>query len=135
MSKLVRTLSGLGAAALMSLSPLTAFAADTSLGIYQTTDRKMDYQLALCGKDTKALCVKLLAARGTADTKQVHPYIGKLIVNQAKPTGKNKWAGTVTIQGYTGNGTLTLNPGKNFVMHGCLYIVICQDFTLIPAKK
>jgi uncharacterized protein (DUF2147 family) len=135
MSKLVRTFFGLGAAALMALSPLTAFAAGTSLGTYQTTDRKMDYELTLCGKDEKHLCVKLAAARGSADTKQVHPYIGKLIVNQAKPTGKNKWAGVVTIQGYTGNGTLTLTPGKKFVMHGCVYVVVCSDFTLIPAKK
>jgi uncharacterized protein (DUF2147 family) len=116
----------------MGLSPVAAFAS-TSLGIYQTTDRKMDYELSLCG-DGAQLCVKLLAARGTALTKQTKPYIGKFIVNKAKPGGKNKWNGRITIQGYTLDGSLTLKPGKSFVMRGCAYIVICSDFTLIPAK-
>ena len=30
---------------------------------------------------------------------------------------------------------LVLTPGVNFVMHGCVYIVACSDFTLIPALK
>ena len=132
MSKLLRTFIALGAAALMGLSPVAAFA-NTSLGIYQTTDRKMDYELSLCGDGTQ-LCVKLLAARGTAVTAQTKPYIGKFIVNKAKPSGKNKWNGRITIQGYTLDGSLTLRPGKDFVMHGCAYMVICSDFTLIPAK-
>lgn len=132
MSKLLRTVIALGAAALMGLSPVAAFA-ETSLGVYQTTDRKMDYELSLCG-DGAQLCVKLLAARGTALTKQTRPYVGKFIVNKAKPGGKNKWNGRITIQGYTLDGSLKLRPGKDFVMHGCAYVVICSDFTLIPAK-
>lgn len=142
MSRILTTLLSLGAAAMLSFQPLAAAAAAAAtvpaandLGVYQTTDRKMDYQLTLCGTDNKHLCVMLTAARGSANTPKVKPYLGKMIISQAKPTGKNKWAGQVTMQGYTGDGTLTLNPGKNFIMHGCLYIVVCQDFTLIPAKK
>jgi hypothetical protein len=77
--------------------------------------------------------VRLLAARGSADAPQVHPYIGKLAVNNATPDGRNKWKGHIVIQGFSGDGTLTLNPGTNFVMHGCTMIVVCADFTLIPA--
>ena len=132
MSKLLRIIAGVGAVALMSLSPVAALA-DQSLGMYQTTDRKMDYDLRLCGNG-KQLCVKLADARGTAITKNTKPWIGKDIVVKANPTGSNAWKGQVTVSGYTMNGTLTLHPGKNFIMHGCTYVVVCNDFTLIPAK-
>lgn len=132
MSKLLRIIAGAGAA-LMSLTPMAAFA-DTSLGMYQTTDRKMDYDLRLCGNG-KQLCVKLADARGSAITPYTKQWIGRDIISQAQPTGGNVWKGQVSISGYTMNGTLTLHPGTNFVMHGCLYIVACTDFTLIPAQK
>jgi uncharacterized protein (DUF2147 family) len=131
MTNLLRNVFGLGAAALMTLTPIAAMAADESLGMYQTTDRKMDYTLTQCGGD---LCVMLSAARGSADTGRVHPFIGKYVVDHAKPAGKNKWKGKMNIAGYEVNGTLTLDPGKKFVMSGCAYVVVCQDFTLIPAK-
>jgi len=131
--KLLQTISSLGVAALIGLSPVAAMA--DSLGVYQTTDRKMDFGLDTCGADNKQLCVTLLAARGSALTRQTKPFVGKLAVNKAKPAGRNVWKGSMTVQGYTADGTLTLRPGKNFVMHGCTYVVVCSDFTLIPAKQ
>ncbi|HEX4297879.1 MAG TPA: hypothetical protein VHZ56_07635 [Devosia sp.] len=134
MKKLLRATLAIGAAGLMAAGPLGALAADNALGMYQTTDRKMDYQLALCGTTAKNLCVTLVAARGSALTAKTKPFVGKYVVDQAKPDGSNKWKGAMHVAGYTVNGTLTLNPGKSFVMHGCAYVVVCQDFTLIPAK-
>jgi hypothetical protein len=131
MSSLLRNLVALGAAAMMSMSPVLA--AD-SLGVYQTTDRKMDYELTLCGSTGKDLCIKLLAARGSAATKNVKPYIGKIVVNKAKPAGKNVWKGKMRVGEYEVKGSLKLSPGKKFVMSGCVYVVSCADFTLIPAK-
>ena len=75
------------------------------------------------------------AARGSADVPQTRPFIGKYAVDRATPAGNNVWKGAMTVQGYTANGTLTLNPGVNFIMHGCTMVVICTDFTLIPALK
>ncbi|HVX71242.1 MAG TPA: hypothetical protein VHB19_00430 [Devosia sp.] len=136
MSNMLRTISSLGVAALVGLTPVASHAATAqSLGTYQTTDRKMDFALALCGNSGKELCVTLAAARGDADTPQTHPFIGKYVVDHAKPSGKNTWKGSMTVQGYTMNGTLTLKPGVNFVMHGCAYVVVCNDFTLIPALQ
>ncbi len=136
MSTLLRTISGAALAALTALTPIASLAeTSTSLGIYQTTDRKMDFALALCGSDGRHLCVTLQDARGTARTRQTRPFIGKYVVDHAVPVGSNVWKGSMTVQGYTANGTLTLSPGKKFVMHGCTYVVVCQDFTLIPALK
>jgi uncharacterized protein (DUF2147 family) len=134
MSKLLRIIAGVGAVALMSLSPVAAFA-DSALGTYQTTDRKMDYELRMCGSGDKQLCVKLADARGSALTTQTKRFVGKDIVKNAKPAGRNVWKGSVSIAGKTMDGTLTLNPGKNFIMHGCMYVVACSDFTLIPAQN
>ena len=133
MSKMLRTVSSLGIAAAISLSPAVAFA-DQPLGVYQTTDRKMDYTLSLCGKDEKQLCVVLTGIRGTADIPRTRAFLNKYVVDHGKPAGKNKWKGSISVSGYTANGTLTLHPGVNFVMHGCVYVVACQDFTLIPAQ-
>ena len=129
MSGLLHKIAVHGAALMLSMGP----AAAETLGVYQTTDRKMDYQLDTCGNG-KDLCVTLLAARGSAASPGVLPYIGKLIVNQAKAAGKNRWKGRMRVGDYDLNGTLKLTPGVSFVMSGCVYIVACTDFTLIPAE-
>ena len=130
MSGLLRTMVALGAAAMMTMSPALA----KDLGVYQTADRKMDFGLTTCGSGSKDLCVKLLAARGSAKTKQTRPYIGKLVVNKAKAAGENAWKGTMRFGQYDLNGSMTLRPGKSFTVSGCVYFVICEDINLIPAK-
>ncbi len=130
MNGLLRNMVALGAVGMMSMSP--AFAGQ-SLGVYQTTDRKMDWGLELCGDDGKRLCITLLDARGGSDTPAIKPWIGKLIVSGAKPAGNNKWKGNIRIGDHTLNGSLTLWPGEKLVMAGCAYIVICDEATLIPA--
>lgn len=129
MRGLLRTAVALSTALLMGLSPAMA----KELGVYQTTDRKMDFQLTTCGNGDD-LCVRLTAARGTAATRQVRPFIGKLVVNKAKPAGTNKWRGKMRYGDFELTGDMRLRPGKNFVISGCVYLVICDDFTLIPAK-
>ena len=89
--------------------------------------------MTTCGSG-KDLCVKLLAARGSALTKQTRPYVGKLVVNKAKPAGKNSWNGTMHFGKYDLSGSMKLRPGKSFVVSGCVYLVICDDITLIPAR-
>jgi uncharacterized protein (DUF2147 family) len=133
MSIQLREITALGAVALMSFAPVAA-RADSVLGVYQTTDRKMDYELSLCGKDEKALCVKLTGIRDTADIPRTRAYLHKYVVDRAKPAGTNRWKGKMNIAGYDLSGSLTLKPGVNFVMSGCAYVVVCDDFTLIPAK-
>jgi hypothetical protein len=125
---MLKKILALAAALTMVLSPALA----KDLGIYQTSDRKMDFQLATCsGED---LCVTLLNARGSAATRQVKPYIGKLVVNKARPAGKNAWKGVMRFGKYDLSGTMQLRPGKSFVVSGCVYFVVCEDITLIPAK-
>lgn len=130
MNGLLRKSLALAAALMMSMSPVLA--AGTSLGVYQTEDRKMDWGLDLCGDGTQ-LCITLLEARGTSATPAIKPWIGKLIVSGAKAAGKNKWKGKIRLGEHTLNGSLTLWPGEKLVMAGCAYVIICDEATLIPA--
>jgi hypothetical protein len=125
---LFKTVVALGAAVMLSASPVLA----KDLGVYQTSDRKMDFKLTTCGGEN--LCVRLLKARGSAATKQVKPYIGKLVVRNATPAGDNIWKGVMRFGKYDLNGSMTLKPGESFYISGCVYLVVCEDITLIPAK-
>ena len=127
---MLRIAVALAAALMLTMTPI---AAKENLGVYQTSDRKMDFQLMTCGSG-KDLCVKLLKARGSAATKQVKPYIGKLVIKNAKPAGENIWKGVMRFGKYDLNGSMTLKPGKSFYISGCVYLVVCDDITLIPAK-
>ena len=131
MRKLLRAIGAIAGLALLG-QPLAALA-DQPIAMYQTTDRNMDFQLDYCGKDGKHLCVTLLAARASGDVPRVRPWVGKKIIENAAPVGKNKWQGTVTLYGITGAGTMTLHPGTDFKIHGCAYVVVCTDQLLIPA--
>jgi uncharacterized protein (DUF2147 family) len=126
---MLKNVVALGAALMLTMSPVLA----KDLGIYQTSDRKMDFQLTTCGGG-QDLCVKLLKARGKSATKQIKPYIGKLVVKNAKPAGKNTWKGVMRFGKFDLNGSMTLKPGKSFYLSGCVYLVVCEDITLIPAK-
>jgi len=131
MSGLLRKVAALGAALMLMAGPA---AAATEIGLYQTTDRKMDFQLLTCGNNDAELCVVLADARGTARTWQVEPYIGKLVVNRARPAGSNLWKGTMKFGQYSVSGKMALRPGESFVISGCAMLVVCNDFNLIPAE-
>lgn len=115
----------------MATSPTLAA---TSLGIYQTPDRRMDFELIACGPKDANMCVKVLDARGKARKPRVVEVLGTYMVQNAKPAGKNKWRGSITFQGYTLVGTMILTPGEKVVMAGCAYILFCEEITLIAAE-
>lgn len=104
-----------------------------TLGVFQTGDRKMDFELSKCG-DGEELCVRLLVARGSAKTKQTRPYIGRLVVKEARPSGSNAWKGRLKFGKYDLNGSMKLRPGKDFVVSGCLYLVVCDEITLYAER-
>src|SRR5215217_1861457 len=122
---MLKTVVALGAALMITMSPVLA---KENLGVYQTSDRKMDFQLTTCGSG-QDLCVKLLKARGSAATKQVKPYVGKLVVKNAKPAGENTWKGVMRFGKYDLKGSMTLKPSKSFYISGCVYLVVCEDIT------
>lgn len=129
MSNLLKTIVALGAAAIMTTSPVLA----KELGAFQTQKRNMDFQLFTCGTGEE-LCATLTAARADAATERTLPFVGKLILDRAKVVGENTWEGRVRYGDYDIWGTLTLKPGESFTVSGCMYLVICDEIILIPAN-
>jgi uncharacterized protein (DUF2147 family) len=125
-------MAALASAALMTMVPAASFA-ESTIGVFQTTDRKMDYLAEMCGKNDRQLCVTLTAARGSANNPKTQKYIGKLVIDHAKPTGQNVWHGKAYVQGYTAYGDIVLVPGQTLTIKGCVMMVVCGDFMLIPA--
>lgn len=129
MSGLLKKVVALGAVVMMTMSPVLA----KELGVYQTTDRKMDFRLFTCGANEE-LCVTLTAARGSARTDKVLPFVGQTVVTSAKPVAENTWRGTMRYSDFTLSGTMKLTPGKSFVISGCVFLISCGDINLIPAE-
>src|SRR6478609_6854676 len=96
MNKLVRV----GLALLVSAAmAVPALAADASVeGVWQP-DKNSDYQVHMCGKDSKQFCLKVLAIRGKMDKPENRPYVGTDIIEAAKPSGKNRWKGKLNLFG------------------------------------
>lgn len=132
----LRAIVAAGAALMIGLMPMAAYA-DKSLGIYQTTDRKMDYAASICGNNDSQMCIKLVAVRGSADIPRTRKWLNKYVVDHAKPDGGSgkKWKGTMNISGYTVTGTIQLR-NSSIVLRGCtLAGMLCEDFRLVKAKK
>jgi len=131
MIKALRTAIVIAAAAILPMGP--AFA-DTSLGIYQTKERDVDFELFLCGPDETLMCIYAREARGKARNQRVLPMLGTYIVQNAKPNGTNKWRGAVHYLGHSMVGGMTLWPGDRVTMSGCAYVFFCDDLTLYAAE-
>jgi hypothetical protein len=131
MSRLLKTILALAVALTMTMSPVLG----KNLGVFQNEDRNMDFQFSTCGESKKELCAKLIAVRGGAKTSKTIPYVGKYVMRNAKPTGKNAWRGTIVFRDYELGGSIKLNPGKSVVLTGCIYVVVCDDLILLPKKK
>lgn len=132
MKNLLRRLLALAVAVALGTSPVLAAGASPE-GLWQTTDRNMDFGLNFCG-DGKQICMTLIAARKSGDTANTRKYVGKYVLRNAKPAGQNVWKGSVNLLGHSGSGTFRFTPGVSFVISGCAYFVVCQDFTLIPGQ-
>jgi uncharacterized protein (DUF2147 family) len=131
MNNLRRVVIALGFAA-MSLAGVAQVRADELIGIFQTWDGAQDYEVSLCGNG-KQLCGKLVALHGTSsagDTEGNRAFLGKYIVEKINPTSNNVWRGPITINKHTVNGSATLIPGKELVLYGCAYIVMCGEFRM-----
>jgi hypothetical protein len=134
MTRIIHSIAGLGAAALMVLAPATGFA-DTPLGMYQTADRLEDYDARLCGQDDKFLCIKLLALRGNARSERGNKLIGTDVLYMAQPAGPNRWKGKITIEDKTADSQVVVNKGVSLDVHACAYIVLCASISLPVAER
>ena len=103
-------------------------------GVWQP-DKSSDYEIRLCGKDDKQLCLKVLAIRDHMDKPQNRPYLGKDIIDKAKPAGKNRWRGNLNLFGQSADTTIILVSANVIELKGCLYFVACKSIKLTRAEE
>ena len=113
---LTKTFSAL-AVLLAGMTP--ALAQDpTPVGTWQTTTGESRYAVSLCGDGTE-LCAKLTWLRDDAKTKDNLAYLNRYVVRGATATADNKWAGAVSYDGDTYDGSLTMSGNNSLKLSGC----------------
>lgn len=108
---------------------------ETVIGTWQPPDKLSDYEIRVCNTDSGAICLKVKALRGDAVKPKYTAYLGKDIVENAKPAGKGKWKGKLHLFGQEADGTLTIKDVNTLKLEGCAFVVICDDIMLTRVKQ
>ena len=116
--------------ALVLSSVAPAFAeGPTPVGIWQTTTGESRYAVSLCGDGTE-LCAKLTWLREDAKSPENLAQLNRFVMRHAKPVAANRWQGTVTYEGHTVDGSVTLVSQNRLSLRGCQFIA-CQQVEFI----
>ena len=118
-------------AALTALSMTApALAQDATVAGIWMPDENSDYQASLCGPNGDRFCLTVKELRGRMRKPENLEYLGKAIVNQAKPSGKDRWKGKLNLFGVSGDATITLQNANTLHLKACAYVVVCKEITL-----
>ena len=120
-----RTLNWFAALSFAALSAAPALAASASpVGQWQVTTGEARYSVVACGS---GLCAKLVWLRPDARSEANLALLNHYVVRGAKAQGDDTWAGNVTLNGNSYNGTMTM-VSKNFMtLRGCAGM-LCQTY-------
>jgi uncharacterized protein (DUF2147 family) len=111
-------------ASLLVAAPVLALAADPT-GTWQADDGKSRYKITYCqGGD--ALCGELIWLRDKDDKNW--GYLNQTVV-QGTQAEANTWTGTVSLDGGTYSGTLTMTGADSMKVKGCQG-VFCNTINL-----
>jgi uncharacterized protein (DUF2147 family) len=111
------------AAMTLGLSTAPSLAADPT-GTWQSVTGESRYSVSFCGGSK--LCAKLTWLRADARTAENLPYLNHYVVQGAEPQGETKWSGTVTYNGSTYDGVLTMLDSNSMRLQGCKGL-FCQS--------
>ncbi len=92
--------------------------------------RQGQQALVLCGDKGDRFCLTVVELRGKMRKPENLEYLGKTIVDQAKPAGKNVWKGKLDLFGVSGDATITLKNANTLHLKACAYVVVCKEITL-----
>jgi len=121
-----RIAAAAAALALLATPTLAADIAKSPVGVWQTEQGDARFRVSLCG-DGKQLCAKLTWLRQDVRSAENLRYLNKYVVQGAMPVQANKWRGTVSYNGETLSGSVTL-AGDVMSLQGCKGI-FCQSMS------
>ncbi len=123
----------LAAAGLLLATAAYAQTAEDAFGVWLNPENKSHTEFYKCGDGLCAKIVKNVDGQKTDDqnpdaSKKSRPIVGLVIMQGAKKTGANKWAGTLynRADGKSYSGTLTVKSKDAVELSGCVAAVFCK---------
>lgn len=121
------------AAGLVLATAAYAQTAEDAFGVWLNPENKSHTEFYKCGDGLCAKIVKNVDGQKTDDqnpdaSKKSRPIVGLVIMQGAKKTGANKWAGTLynRADGKSYSGTLTVKSKDSVELSGCVAAVFCK---------
>lgn len=110
----IKTLGAISAAFLISGPALAEIYSPA--GTWVTGPKDSRYEVTLCG-DGDDMCGKLVWLQ--SPSKELSPYLNKLVLDTAKRIGNQTWRGGVDIAGHKARGTITLVDRNTLDIKAC----------------
>lgn len=104
--------------------------AQAIVGVWQPPDKLADYEIRICDPASGSICLRVLTLRGKAIKPENTVYLGKDIVDRARPAGTGAWKGKLRLWGQEADGTVKVQDANTLKLTGCAYIVVCKDIVL-----
>ncbi len=121
------------AAGLVLATAAYAQTAEDAFGVWLNPENKSHTEFYKCGDGLCAKIIKNVDGQKTDDqnpdaSKKSRPIVGLVIMQGAKKTGANKWAGTLynRADGKSYSGTLTVKSKDAVELSGCVAAVFCK---------
>lgn len=140
MSKTLAAVAGL-LGLLAPASVASAQTAEDAFGVWLNPENQSNVEFykcgdGLCGKITKATDGPKTDEKNPDPTKRSRPIVGLVIMQSAKRSGSNAWAGTLynRADGKSYSGTVTVKSKSQLDLSGCVALVLCRTTTWTRVK-
>ena len=138
---MTRTVAAAFATAMVLGTAAYAQTAEDAFGVWLNPENQSHTEFYKCGDGLCAKIVKAVDGQKTDDknpdaAKKSRPIVGLVIMDGAKKTGDNKWAGTLynRTDGKSYSGTLTVKSKNEVDLSGCVAAVFCKTTTFSRVK-
>jgi uncharacterized protein (DUF2147 family) len=136
-----RMLVAAGAATMLAAAVAYAQTAEDAFGVWENPENKSHTEFYKCGEGVCGKIVKVVDGQKTDDknpdpAKRDRPIVGLVIMQGAKKTGPNAWAGQLynRADGKSYSGTLTVKSKTALDLSGCVAAVFCKTTTMTRVK-
>jgi uncharacterized protein (DUF2147 family) len=131
-----RTLAATFATAMVLGTAVYAQTAEDAFGVWLNPENGSHTEFYKCGDGVCGKIVKVTDGQKPDASKKNRPIVGLVIMQGAKKTGANKWAGTLynRADGKSYSGTLTVKAKNQVDLSGCVAAVFCKTTSFTRVK-
>ena len=130
------------AALTLACGPASAQSAEDAFGLWLNPENGSNIEFYKCGGE--GLCAKITKVtdgqksddKNPDPAKRSRPIVGLVIMQGAKKTGSNTWAGTLynRADGKSYSGTVTVKSKTALDLSGCVAAIFCKTTTFARVK-